>query len=100
MRKDWDNTDEDWKIYPYNNKKASFASFEQCAAACEADKLCFQFVFHGTTCALSHTIRLGRERLEEQEGAEQYISGWNIERIRSWTAETKCASAHWVRSNP
>lgn len=95
---DWDNTDESMKIYP--TKKASHKSFEQCKVACEADKLCFQFVYDGTACAFSYHIRLGRERSPERIGARKYKSGWNVERIRDWTMEHSCASAHWVRSNP
>ncbi|KAF8853717.1 glycosyltransferase family 31 protein, partial [Acephala macrosclerotiorum] len=95
---DWDNTDHSRKIYPAN--KASHTTFEHCKAACEADKLCFQFVYDGTTCALSYHIRLGRKRSPEENGAQRYISGWNMERIQDWTMKTNCASAHWVRSNP
>jgi hypothetical protein len=95
---DWDNTDDSRKIYPAN--KASYTSFEHCKVACEADKLCFQFVYDGTACALSHHIRLGRKRSPEENGTQRYISGWNMERIREWTMKTNCASAHWVRSNP
>jgi hypothetical protein len=95
---DWDNTDDSRKIYPAN--KASYTSFEHCKIACEADKLCFQFVYDGTACALSHHIRLGKERSPEENGTQRYISGWNMERIREWTMKNNCASAHWVRSNP
>ncbi|KUJ17074.1 glycosyltransferase family 31 protein [Mollisia scopiformis] len=97
---DWDNTDDSMKIYP--TKKASHTTFDDCKGACEADKLCFQFVYNGTTCALSHHIRLGRARSSKGDGygAQRYISGWNVERVRDWTMKTDCASAHWVRSNP
>ncbi|KAF4609607.1 hypothetical protein G7Y89_g15848 [Cudoniella acicularis] len=95
-REDWENIEE----APPENTKTSYKSFEYCKAACEADKRCFQFVFHGTTCALSHTIRLGRERLPENEGDDRYFSGWNMERIREWTSKTECENAHWVQSNP
>lgn len=98
--KDWDNTEEGWKIYIQDKNKPSPVTFEQCEAACEADTLCFQFVLHGDTCALSHTIRLGRKRLADEDGGEKYISGWNLRRIQDWTSETKCTSAHWVHSNP
>jgi hypothetical protein len=95
---DWDNTDDSRKIYPAN--KASHTTFEHCKVACVADKFCFQFVYDGTTCALSHHIRLGRQRSPEENGTQRYISGWNMERIQDWTMKTNCASAHWVRSNP
>ncbi|ATZ46428.1 hypothetical protein BCIN_01g10270 [Botrytis cinerea B05.10] len=94
---DWENTDEGWKIY---HQKGSPVSFSQCKAACVADKLCFQFVSHDSTCALSHTIRLGGKRLPKNEDDHKYISGWNLERIREWTSNTKCTSAHWLHSNP
>jgi hypothetical protein len=99
---DWDNSEEGWKIYhhPSGKKEGSLISFEQCEAACQADKNCFQFVSHGTTCALSHTIRIGRQRLAEEKGDYGYISGWNLERIRDWTRKTGCKGAHWVHSNP
>ncbi|RFU34457.1 hypothetical protein B7463_g1835, partial [Scytalidium lignicola] len=90
---DWDNIDDTMKIYLTN--KASYKTFEHCKVACEADKLCFQFVYNGTSCALAHHIRLGRKRLPEENGAQRYISGWNMERIRDWTMKTNCASAHW-----
>lgn len=96
---DWDNADESMKICPRN--KASHTSFGSCRAACEADKLCFQFVYDGSVCALSHHIRLGRKHsLEGDSPAQKYISGWNMERIIDWTSKTDCTSAHWVRSNP
>ena len=95
---DWDNTDNSEKIYPAN--KDSHTTLERCKVACEADKLCFQFLYNGTTCALSHHIRLGRKRSPEENGAQRYISGWNVERILDWTMKTDCARAHWLRSNP
>ncbi|PQE29652.1 glycosyltransferase family 31 protein [Rutstroemia sp. NJR-2017a BBW] len=99
---DWDNTEEGWKIphHPPGKKQGSIISFEQCEAACQADANCFQFVSHGTACALSHTIRIGRQRLAEEKGDYGYISGWNLERIQAWTRKTECASAHWLHSNP
>ncbi|KAM3074280.1 hypothetical protein ACMFMG_002905 [Clarireedia jacksonii] len=99
-RNDWENTDDGWKIYYHANKKDSLISFEQCEAACEADKHCFQFVSHGTTCALSHTIRIGGKRLPEKKGDYRYISGWNLDRIQDWTTKTQCAGARWLHSNP
>ncbi|KAF7959631.1 hypothetical protein EAE96_001246 [Botrytis aclada] len=99
---EWDNTDDGWKIFHQieDTKKGALASFKQCSAACEADNLCFQFVVHGTTCALSHNIRAGRKRVPDTEGGYQYISGWNLQRIQDWTTKMKCTSAHWVHSNP
>lgn len=99
---DWDNTDDGWKIFHHvkGTKKGALVSFEQCEAACEADNLCFQFVVNGTTCALSHNIRVGRKRVPDTEGAHRYISGWNLQRIQDWTTKTKCTSAHWLHSNP
>lgn len=98
VKMDWDNIQEDLKIYPA--KKASHTSFEHCKAACEADKLCLQFVYDGTECALSHHIRLGGQRQPRNNEMHRYTSGWNIERIWDWTKNTNCASAHWVKSNP
>jgi hypothetical protein len=95
---DWDNIDDDWKIYP--TKGVTYTSFEMCQAACDADKLCFQFVHFGTECAISHHIRLGRKREPEDTRGVHYVSGWDMERIQDWTRKTQCASAHWVRSNP
>lgn len=95
---DWDNTDESMKIRP--KTKASHISVGHCRIACEADKACFQFVYDGATCALSHHIRLGRERAPEGEGERRYISGWSQARIQDWTTKTTCTSARWVKSNP
>ncbi|KAL5330310.1 hypothetical protein ACEPPN_003836 [Leptodophora sp. 'Broadleaf-Isolate-01'] len=61
-RNDWDNTEEGHRIYPPSLSQSAssstphkiFTSFEQCRAACEADVLCFQFVFQGTSCALAY----------------------------------------------
>jgi hypothetical protein len=84
-----------------NSKENHSSTFEQCEAACEADKLCFQFLLHGKMCKLSHTIRLGREHVAAtSEEDDHYISGWNVKRIRQWAMETPCESAHWLRSNP
>nr|POF06243.1 hypothetical protein CFP56_75538 [Quercus suber] len=74
---------EDWKVRTTS------------MVACEADKLCFQFVYDGTTCALSHYIRLGRQRSPGEHEAQRYTSGWNVGRIRDWTLKTGCASARW-----
>lgn len=95
-RKDWDGIHDSMKIFP--RYTASHTSFENCKAACERDNSCFQFVYDGTTCALSNHIRLGGKRPPEENRA--YRSGWMIERIRDWTTKTHCASAHWLHSNP
>lgn len=94
----WDNTHESMKIFP--TKKASHTSFGHCSIACEADRLCFQFVYDGKKCALSHHIRLGGRRSPEETGTQRYVSGWNLDRIQDWTTSNDCASAYWVRSNP
>ncbi|PBP25962.1 hypothetical protein BUE80_DR003096 [Diplocarpon rosae] len=92
-RDDWENTQD-----PHNTWTKE--SFEDCKAACEADPDCFQFVFHGKTCKISHSIRLGRPHKTDQPSDERYFSGWNMTRIRDWTSKTQCESAHWVHSNP
>jgi hypothetical protein len=97
-RGDWDNIQESMKIFP--KYAASHISFETCKAACELDSSCFQFVYNGTTCALSDHIRVGSKRSVEGNPAQTYVSGWMIERIRDWTMKTHCASAHWLHSNP
>lgn len=97
-REDWDNMHESMKIFPKH--KASHTSFENCKAACEMDSSCFQFVYDGTTCALSDHIRLGNKRLPEENRAQTYRSGWMVGRIRDWAMKTHCASAHWLHSNP
>jgi len=96
--KDWDNTEEIMKIHP--TKQIAHTSFAHCQIACEADNSCLQYIYDGSTCALSQRIRLGRQRLPGKKEARRYLSGWNTKRIQQWTAENQCASAHWVRSNP
>lgn len=97
-REDWDNIHESMKVSPKH--RASHNSFENCKIACERDKSCFQFVYDGTTCALSDHIRLGGTRPPGENGEQKYRSGWMVERIQDWTMKPHCASAHWLHSNP
>lgn len=111
-RNDWDNTEDSHRIYPSSTTKSKFfTSFEHCRSACEADPLCFQFVFQATSCAIAHTIRIGREKvLQRSEGRdgrvvleERAFSGWMVERIKMWAGEGEGAcrdGARWVRSRP
>lgn len=97
-RENWDNIHSSMKISP--KSMAAHSSFQNCKTACELDSSCFQFVYDGTTCALSDHIRVGSKRSPEENSARTYISGWMIERIRDWAMKTHCASAHWLHSNP
>lgn len=98
IREGWDGIQEDMKIA--TSGKTSHISFQNCKAACEADKWCFQFVHDGTVCSLSHRIRLGTKRSPGSNSVQRYTSGWMVERIQAWTEDRSCKDAHWVKSNP
>lgn len=98
IREDWDNMHDSMRVVP--KSKASHTSAAHCRQACEADKLCLQYAYDGATCALSRHVRLGKERMSEENGSRKSTCGWMVDRIRAWTSKHQCTSAHWVRSNP
>jgi hypothetical protein len=102
IREDWDNLA--WRVElgsglsGTEDEKVTTQSAEECAAACEANTKCFQFVLDGEICFLGNAIRLGEAR--ESEDGKRWRSGWNQARIADWTAKQKTCNdvkfPNWV----
>jgi hypothetical protein len=60
---------------------------EECTAACEANKDCFQYVHDGKTCFLGKAIRRGESR--RPEDGKKWRSGWHKGRIADWISKQK-----------
>jgi hypothetical protein len=61
------------------------STFEECAEACETDERCLQYQLHGRKCFLGLTVRHGRAKAPED--GQNWRSGWNENRIRSWVLQ-------------
>ena len=92
IREDWDNIS--WRsdlgsgLTGEDDEKVTTQSAKECAAACEANAHCFQFVLDGESCFLGKAIRLG-ERRNPSDG-KRWRSGWNQGRIANWVTKQTC----------
>ncbi|KZM23412.1 uncharacterized protein EKO05_0003952 [Ascochyta rabiei] len=92
---DWSNMSDD----VVHKKGVPIKSFEECERACLKDSKCMQFEHTGTECRLSHSIRLGEQRLSRED--DKYVSGWMLDRIKAFKkANSPCQGAHFVHANP
>ncbi|KAF9698869.1 hypothetical protein EKO04_003308 [Ascochyta lentis] len=92
---DWTNVSDD----VIHKKGMPIKSFDNCERACLKDSKCMQYEHTGTECRLSHSIRLGEQRLPRED--EKYTSGWMLGRIKDFKkANSPCQGAHFVHSNP
>lgn len=92
---DWSNMSDD----VFYTKGPSTKSVESCERACEKDMKCLQYEHTGVECRLSHSIRLGEQRLPRDD--EKHVSGWMLDRIKDFKkAHSPCQGAHMVHSNP
>ncbi|KAI1480835.1 glycosyltransferase family 31 protein [Daldinia eschscholtzii] len=121
-RDDWDNLSEDvvyldpnhsgrypkWQQNrakkPYRQVRAAAVeldahkSFEHCRKLCDSSHDCFQFSYHDGVCAYNTSIRLGKPAPKMINGEERWVSGWNIERIRTWVEEQgQCREPVWPK---
>ncbi|OTA99862.1 glycosyltransferase family 31 protein [Hypoxylon sp. CI-4A] len=121
-RDDWDNLSEDvfyldpkrrdsfpqWQQnkdrIPKLNQLASIQavemdahkSFEDCRKMCESVQTCFQFSYHNGACAYNRSFKLGKPTAKAKKQDDKMVSGWNIERIRSWDeAMGPCKKPVW-----
>jgi hypothetical protein len=92
---DWSNMSDD----VFYTKGSSTKSVESCERACEKDMKCLQYEHTGVECRLSHSIRLGEQRLPRDD--EKHVSGWMLDRIKDFKkVHSPCQGAHMVHSNP
>ncbi|KAF3765667.1 family 31 glycosyltransferase [Cryphonectria parasitica EP155] len=109
VREDWDNASdgwfyidteskdhawEDWRIRKAKKEdektelgKAAHASWEGCRAACLEHDDCFQFMWHNECCAMHADFKLGKPVKKEDKEKQRYISGWDVDKVKSWIAE-------------
>ncbi|KAF2681189.1 glycosyltransferase family 31 protein [Lentithecium fluviatile CBS 122367] len=92
---DWTNMSDD----VIHTKGMPIKSFDNCERACLKDSKCLQYEHTGSGCRISHSIRLGDQRLPHE--VEKYLSGWMLGRIKDFKkANSPCQGAHFVHSNP
>lgn len=114
-RTDWDNMSnsviyldaseghhhEDWQVDRAKKEDLSeieekaHLSFDDCRRACLADWDCFQYSHHDGVCTLEHSFIYGHPRTGTQDG-EVWMSGWDVEKIRTWVAANEeCGDVVW-----
>jgi len=76
-------------------EKKAYLSFEDCGAACEEDKDCFQYVYYEQTCKLEHAFRLGKYKAPDSQGEVVWKSGWMLKKIRRWVEMNHCQGPEW-----
>ena len=76
-------------------EKKAYLSFEDCCAACEEDKNCFQYVYYEQTCKLEHAFRLGKYNAPDSQGEVVWKSGWMLKKIRQWVEMNPCEGPEW-----
>jgi hypothetical protein len=76
-------------------EKKAYLSFEDCGAACNEDKECFQYVYYEQTCKLSHAFRLGKYKTPDSQGEVVWKSGWMLKKIRLWVEMNHCQEPEW-----
>ncbi|KAL7941612.1 glycosyltransferase family 31 protein [Trichoderma barbatum] len=103
IRPDWDNMSEDIlylnaslnvydeeqlsKAYTQNLshlEKMAHLSFDNCRAACQADKECLQYRFHQGICGFGMRIIHGRPKPREDDVLKRWVSGWDVDKIQAW----------------
>jgi len=85
-RSDWDNlASEAGDFGRTGGVFADAASFEECTKLCDKDTKCLQHSYHAKRCSIGRSVRLGRAREPDEDGAWQ--SGWNRSRLMAWLKE-------------
>ncbi|KAI2601780.1 glycosyltransferase family 31 protein [Hypoxylon sp. NC1633] len=71
-------------------------SFEDCRTLCYATENCFQFSYNNGICAYHKSFRLGKPTKISDKEEENWISGWNVEKIMTWIKEQgECKDVLW-----
>ncbi|KAI9812717.1 MAG: hypothetical protein M1827_004473 [Pycnora praestabilis] len=86
-------TDNSWDALPELDKNA-FTSYENCSAACHAKDECYQWMYQDRTCHMGTKITLGGRKVSE--GTNQYISGWNMEKISQFRQNLEPCKPNWI----
>lgn len=105
-RPDWDNlaedvyylnnattTYEDWEINRARfgdlteEEAAAHKSFDDCKKACLSLDNCFQFRYQNGICGIAHKFKHGKPIAKGDDDSKRYMSGWNVEKIKSWIEE-------------
>lgn len=84
----------------YNEyEKKAHESFEACGAACKSvGKECFQYRYRDGACSFGDSFQLGHPVKREQDDKKRMMSGWDIEKIRSWIQEqAPCKDIKWPK---
>ncbi|KAL7934835.1 glycosyltransferase family 31 protein [Trichoderma chlorosporum] len=67
-------------------------SFDNCRAACHADKKCLQYRFHQGICGFRRSIILGSPKPKDDDELNMWMSGWDIDKIQAWVRKHKSCS--------
>lgn len=99
QRPDWDAADFDGYSRPDNN--AAHKNLLSCEEACQEDKECYQWTWHGRHCYMAKSMRLGHHRGPHgdfEEADRAFVSGWDTDKIRRYKRSHKCGDGpHWVK---
>jgi hypothetical protein len=69
-----------------------------CKKVCAEVEDCLQWRYttHGDgECHLSRVIKLGKAVVEQKDGAQQWTSGWMVDRIKEETKKWECKEVNW-----
>ncbi|KAI1769927.1 glycosyltransferase family 31 protein [Hypoxylon cercidicola] len=71
-------------------------SFNHCRKLCDTVASCFQFSYHDGICAYSKSFMLGKPMEKTDEIEQRWVSGWNVNRIRTWVdRQGNCKEPVW-----
>jgi hypothetical protein len=71
-------------------------SFVDCRIACHSVEDCLQFSFNDGVCMTSRSIKYGHPKEPSENVENQWMSGWDVEKISQWVAEhNDCADIPW-----
>lgn len=106
VREDWENGADDWFYIDFDRpghtwedwrigrstkeeaktetEKVAHVSWEGCRSACLEHNECFQFSWHDECCGMHRNFRLGKPVKKEQDTKLRTVSGWNVDKIKSW----------------
>ena len=96
--KDGDVKFEDWEVEKSNKKnwrlsteeEVAYESIESCERACETMGDCMQWKYTPGLCILDKRASLGRPANKQTSNGRQWMSGWQVERIKNWADEHRC----------
>jgi hypothetical protein len=114
-REDWDNLSDDvfylnsstrdfeeWEVNRAKKKdmnefeEAAHLSFDNCRAACESLKDCFQYRFQDGICGTSWAFKLGKPMKKASQEKKRWMSGWDVAKIKQWIEKQgDCGKVKW-----